>query len=127
MRGKAAFERYLIIKFKVTLAGVYAEYYWKGRSSLASGLWRAFRYHMGTVAMGSFVLACLRFVIVLLSLLIKSKKLTSKMKKLASCLSCIVGCIERVVNYVTNRSYIMVAIKGKGYCRSASNGEIFTA
>ena len=106
----------------MTLAGVYAEHYWTGKSSLASGFWRAFRYHMGSIALGSFILACLRFVIVVLSLLIKSKKLTSKLKKLAACLACIIQCIERMVNYITNRAYIMLAIKGKGYCKAASTG-----
>ena len=44
------------------------------------------------------------------------------MKKFAACIACIIGCIENIVNYVTNRTYIMIAIKGKGYCRSASTG-----
>ena len=106
----------------MSLAGVFAEHYWTGSASLGSGLWRALRYHLGSIALGSFVLACLRFIIIMLSLLIKSKKLTKKMKKFAACIACIIGCIENIVNYVTNRTYIMIAIKGKGYCRSASTG-----
>ena len=85
-------------------------------------MWRCLRYNLGTIAFGSFILSCLRFVIVVLSLLIKSKKLTSKLKKVAAAFACIVSCIERIVNYVTNRTFIMLAIKGKGYCRSATMG-----
>jgi len=107
---------------KVTLAGTYAEYYWNGSSSLASGFWRALRYHCGSIGFGAFIMASLRFMLILLALLVRSKRLTSKLKKLAKCMACFIGCIERMMNYVTDRAYIMIAIKGKNYIRSAQIG-----
>ena len=92
---------------------------------MASGFWRAIRYHLGSIGFGAFIMASLRFILLLLALLIKSKRLTSKMRKVAKCFACLIGCIERMMNYVTDRAYIMIAVKGKNYLRSAQIGMKF--
>lgn len=104
---------------KVTLAGTYAEYYWNGSSSLTSGFYRSVRYHLGSIGFGAFIMASFRFILILLALLIKSKRLTSKLKKVAKCLACCIGCIERMMNYITDRAYIIIGVKGTNYLRSA--------
>ena len=89
---------------------------------MASGFWRAIRYHLGSIGFGAFIMASLRFILLLLALLIKSKRIASKMRKAAKCLACFIACIERMMNYVTDRAYIMIAVKGKNYLRSAQIG-----
>lgn len=35
------------------------------------------------------------------------------------CVKCFMWCLEQVVKFINRNAYIMVAIKGKGYCQSA--------
>jgi hypothetical protein len=36
------------------------------------------------------------------------------------CASCLVACFERVVRFITENAYIMIAITGKNFCSSAA-------
>ncbi len=35
------------------------------------------------------------------------------------CVKCFMWCLEQVVKFINRNAYIMVALKGKGYCQSA--------
>lgn len=36
------------------------------------------------------------------------------------CASCLVACFERIVRFITENAYIMIAITGKNFCTSAA-------
>eukprot|EP01002_Notosolenus_urceolatus_P004642 NODE_222_length_2452_cov_34.661257_g173_i0.p1 GENE.NODE_222_length_2452_cov_34.661257_g173_i0~~NODE_222_length_2452_cov_34.661257_g173_i0.p1 ORF type:complete len:734 (+),score=163.77 NODE_222_length_2452_cov_34.661257_g173_i0:162-2363(+) len=81
------------------------------------------RYHLGTLAFGSFIIACIQFVRFLLTRFEKKLREIQVGEKLAKmisrCADCCLACIERVVKFINHRAYIMTAIRGCGFCTSA--------
>ena len=79
------------------------------------------RYHSGTAAFGSFVLALLEFVRSIV------EYVRSKLLNRASCLARLIGCIlscilclfDRCLRYLTTNAFIQCALVGTPFCSSA--------
>ncbi|XP_069120221.1 choline transporter-like protein 2 isoform X5 [Argopecten irradians] len=115
---------------QMTLAGSFASYYWafeKPRDiptfPLASALWRCFRYHLGSLAFGSLILAIVAMIRVMLEYIDAKLKGTENPvgKFLIKCLKCCFWCLEKCLKFLTKNAYIMVAIHGKNFCSSAKD------
>ncbi|XP_073721096.1 choline transporter-like protein 2 isoform X2 [Misgurnus anguillicaudatus] len=113
---------------QMTLAGAFASYYWALNKSkdmptfpLCAALGRSLRYHTGSMAFGSLILAIIQVIRVLLEYLDhKLKGAENKFAKfLLCCLKCCFWCLEKFVKFLNRNAYIMVAIHGKNFCRSA--------
>ena len=111
-----------------TLASAFASYYWAFDKSsdipkfpLLTGLWRTFRYHLGSIAFGSLLIAIVQLIRVLLDyLFMKMKKQRNHVAAfLVKCLECCFSCIEKLVKFIARKAYIMVAVHGKNFCASA--------
>mmetsp|Transcript_33273 Transcript_33273/g.83821 ORF Transcript_33273/g.83821 Transcript_33273/m.83821 type:complete len:809 (+) Transcript_33273:563-2989(+) len=114
----------------VSLAGAVGHFYWyRGDSALMPkapilrGMWNAARYHLGSIALGSLILAVIQFVRILLEYIDrKTKRLSDTnplMKWCMCCVKCCMWCLEKVVKFINRNAYIMMAIKGTSYCTSA--------
>ena len=90
---------------------------------LWSSVYRAFRYHLGTAAFGSLILALIstvKWFCVYTARMLKSQK--NKIgATIASCLACLVACIEKCISFLNKHAYVQVALTGKGFCTSAKN------
>ncbi|GBF99304.1 choline transporter-like [Raphidocelis subcapitata] len=117
----------------VTVAGAVASYYWaRGgaegmpRFPVVRALRRTVAYHLGSIALGSFVIAVVQFVRLLLDYADKKTRRLQAESKIASWAMCIVKTLawllEKIVAFINRNAYIMVAVKGKGYCASAARG-----
>jgi hypothetical protein len=79
------------------------------------------RYHLGTVAFGSLLIAIVRF---LRAILIRLKKTIASLtnQKVASmmlcCCQCCLCCMERILNFVNKNAYIQCAIFGTPFLES---------
>ncbi|KAK9846864.1 hypothetical protein WJX84_008702 [Apatococcus fuscideae] len=114
----------------VSMAGAVAKYYWAAGNRTAlpactvfSSFGVACRYHLGSIAKGSLFVALLQFfrwIFVYLDTHMKSWKGNSFLKGFLWCISCCLWVAEKIVKFINKNAYIMVAIKGQGYCRSAS-------
>ncbi|XP_048870095.1 choline transporter-like protein 2 isoform X2 [Brienomyrus brachyistius] len=113
---------------QVTLAGAFASYYWTYKKPedlpaypIFSSLGRALRYHTGSLAFGSLILAIVQVIRVLLEYLDhKLKGAQNKFAKfLLSCLKCCFWCLEKFIKFLNRNAYIMMAIYGKSFCTSA--------
>uniref|UniRef100_A0A7N6C3F5 Choline transporter-like protein n=1 Tax=Anabas testudineus TaxID=64144 RepID=A0A7N6C3F5_ANATE len=115
---------------QMTLAGAFASYYWapvKPNDMPAfpvfSALGRSLRYHTGTLAFGSLILAIIQIIRVLLEYL--DHKLNAAQNKFAKfllcCLKCCFWCLEKFIKFINRNAYIMVAIYGKNFCTSAKD------
>ncbi|XP_036385684.1 choline transporter-like protein 2 isoform X1 [Megalops cyprinoides] len=113
---------------QVTLAGAFASYYWAFKkpddipsNPILSSLGRALRYHTGSLAFGSLILAIVQVIRVVLEYL--DQKLKGAQNKFAkfllSCLKCCFWCLEKFIKFLNRNAYIMMAIYGKNFCRSA--------
>ncbi|KAM9457402.1 choline transporter-like protein 2 isoform 1-T1 [Clarias gariepinus] len=119
---------FVIALGQMTLAGAFASYYWalnKSRDMPAcpvfASLGRALRYHTGSLAFGSLILAIVQVIRVLLEYLDhKLKAAENKFAKfLLCCLKCCFWCLEKFIKFINRNAYIMVAIYGKNFCTSA--------
>ncbi|KAJ7514833.1 hypothetical protein O6H91_23G061500 [Diphasiastrum complanatum] len=114
----------------VVIAGIFSSYYWcRGDSSLASStmitsLYRAVTYHLGSIALGSLIVAVIQLVRMIFQYLNKKFK---KLRSIAwlpsitmSCLGCCICALEKILKFVNRNAYIVIAMKGTNYCSSAS-------
>jgi choline transporter-like protein 2/4/5 len=109
------------------LAGVYARYYWDRErfgvpcSSLLASFFRAFVFHLGTIAFGSLIIAIVKLIRAILEYF--EKKLKDKTGKIAGyimcCCRCCLFCLEKFLKFLNRNAYIMTAIYGTGFITSA--------
>uniref|UniRef100_A0A4W5R030 Choline transporter-like protein n=1 Tax=Hucho hucho TaxID=62062 RepID=A0A4W5R030_9TELE len=113
-----------------TLAGAFASYYWALKKPqdipscpLFSSFSRAVRYHTGSLAFGSLILALVQmFRIVLEYLDHKLKGAHNAFARfLICCLKCCFWCLEHFIKFMNRNAYIMMAIYGKSFCTSAKD------
>ncbi|XP_052789290.1 choline transporter-like protein 2 isoform X2 [Mya arenaria] len=113
---------------EMALAGAFASYYWafeKPRDiptfPLLNSVGRCFRYHLGSLAFGSLIVAIIQIIRVFLEYL--DHKLKGSENPVASfimkCLKCCFWCLEKFIRFLNRNAYIMVAIHGKNFCSSA--------
>ena len=114
----------------VTLAGAFGSYYWAfekpkdiPKLPLFVGLWRAVRYHMGSVAFGSLLIAIVQLIRVILEYIMMKMKETRNFAGafILRCIQCCFYCLEQLVKFVARKAYIMIAIHGYNFCSGAKN------
>ncbi|XP_077202242.1 choline transporter-like protein 2 isoform X6 [Paroedura picta] len=121
---------FVIALGQVTLAGAFASYYWAFKKPddmpafpIFSSFGRALRYHTGSLAFGSLILALVQIIRVLLEYLDhRLKAAENKFAKfLLTCLKCCFWCLEKFIKFLNRNAYIMIAIYGTNFCTSARN------
>ena len=108
-------------------AGAIAAYYWQResmpKSPIRRSIHRAVRYHVGSIALGSFIVAVVQFIRAVLQYIDqKTKKMQEGNPILKYVMCCVKYCmwyLEKVLKYINRNAYILVAVKGYSYCYSA--------
>jgi len=80
-----------------------------GSGSLIRGLWWVFRYHLGSIAVGSFLIALVQFIRIIFewykAQLDKAKE--NQVVKVLLCLtSYLLDCLERFIKFISKNAYI---------------------
>uniref|UniRef100_A0A3Q2Y897 Choline transporter-like protein n=1 Tax=Hippocampus comes TaxID=109280 RepID=A0A3Q2Y897_HIPCM len=113
---------------QMTVAGAVVTYYFTRSKRLpawpvARAALRLLRYHVGTVAKGSFIITLVK--IPRLLLIYVHKQLKGKVKRRRrhpgarrSCICCL-WCLEKCLNYLNQNAYAATAVNGTGFCASA--------
>jgi hypothetical protein len=98
-------------------------------SPVKTGSWWGFRYHLGSLAFASFILALIMAVKVVLAYIqkkvaeTKAKNPAAKVVLMILCvLQCCVDCFERFIKFITKTGLIMMAISGTNFCTSCRDG-----
>ncbi|XP_038045562.1 choline transporter-like protein 2 [Patiria miniata] len=114
---------------QVTLSGAFASYYWAYHKPndipalpLWGGFYRAIRYHLGSIAFGSLIIAIIKIIRVLLEyaeVQLKKGKDNKVVSFILKCLKCCFYCLEKFMKFLNKNAYIMIAIYGKNFCSSA--------
>ncbi|XP_072524683.1 choline transporter-like protein 5-A isoform X1 [Salminus brasiliensis] len=111
-----------------TIAGAFASYYWAKRKPadippcpVFSSFTRAIRYHTGSLAFGSLILAFVQLIRIVLEYLDHKLKgaHNAVARFLLCCLKCCFWCLERFIRFMNRNAYIMIAIYGRNFCTSA--------
>jgi len=115
------------------LAGAFASWYWAWDKKtdvpalpVLSSMGRTLRYHTGSIAFGSLIIAIIQMVRVCLEYL--DHKLNGPgtepgpvTKFLIKCLKCCFWCLEKFIKFLNKNAYIEIAVYGKNFCTSAKN------
>lgn len=88
---------------------------------LTRGYAIALKYHLGTLAFGSFLIATLRLVRMVLSFIANQGKAEGNgiVRVAAGCCSCCVMCFERFIRFVNKNAYMCVAVNSESFCEAA--------
>nr|XP_057946946.1 choline transporter-like protein 2 isoform X2 [Doryrhamphus excisus] len=115
---------------QVTLAGAFSSYYWAFNKPddipaypIMSSLRIALRYHMGSMAFGSLILAVVQFIRFLLEYIEQRLQGAENRftKFLLKCMKLCFWCLEKCIRFINRNAYIMVAIYGKNFCSAAKD------
>ncbi|MEE6523568.1 hypothetical protein FKM82_022547 [Ascaphus truei] len=79
------------------------------------------RYHTGSLAFGSLILALVQIVRIILEYLDHKLKASQNAfaRFLLCCLKCCFWCLEKFIKFINRNAYIMIAMYGKNFCTSA--------
>ncbi|KAK3087196.1 hypothetical protein FSP39_002993 [Pinctada imbricata] len=115
---------------QMTLAGAFASYYWAFNKPkdipafpLLGSFWRCFRYHLGSLAFGSLIIAIVQIIRVMLEYVDHKLKGSENAvaKFFLKCLKCCFWCLEKFLKFLNKNAYILIAAHGKNFCTSAKN------
>ncbi|KAH6923149.1 hypothetical protein HPB50_024109 [Hyalomma asiaticum] len=101
---------------EVVVAGAAADWYFyrgTGWSAQCASLWRLVRYHMGSVLLGSLLVAVAR--VLRLACRFASRQCRRPGKNAACCLCCIAA-----LRFLNRNAFILLAARGYSLCRAAS-------
>eukprot|EP00057_Strongylocentrotus_purpuratus_P027203 XP_011681677.1 PREDICTED: choline transporter-like protein 1 [Strongylocentrotus purpuratus] len=109
-----------------TIAGAIAEWFFARDKSLLStpilkSIYRIIRYHLGSLAFGSLLIAIIMFIRIVLGY-IQSKLKGAKSapaQYCLKCMQCILWLFEKVLRYINRNAYIEIAIYGYNFCKAA--------
>ncbi|EUB61135.1 Choline transporter-like protein 5-A [Echinococcus granulosus] len=126
---------FFIAMDQITLAGAFATFYFNSQSQRrrhtivgCCGLWLLFGtcvsalvYNTGSLALGSILITIFWFLRACLLRL--ERRLKTANNELAQfflrCFCCCLWCLEKFLRFLNKNAYIMIAIYGHGFCRSA--------
>lgn len=116
-----------------TIAGAVCRYYWSheksaaemGRFPILYSFKNCFRYHFGSLAYGSLIIAIVQFVRAVLMYIDHQTQGVQKsnlvVKVVMKAVQCCMWCLEKCLKFLSKNAYIMVAMNGKGFCTSAKD------
>lgn len=125
--------QFIIACSLTVIAGAVASYYWsRGETSempfmpVVSSVKRLTRFSLGSMALGSLVVAIIESVRFLLEALRRQLKVVEAtpaaccIRMIWCCTQCCLGCVEWTIKFINRNAYIMIAITGKGFCKAAA-------
>jgi choline transporter-like protein 2/4/5 len=96
--------------------------YEPGRFPVCAALNRTLRFYMGTVAVGSFLIALIQMIRAVMMYVTNSMKKAAESNNwlafMLCCANCCLKCIDCCVQVITKNAYIFAAIKGDSFLSS---------
>merc|ERR1719296_589137 len=94
----------------------------KGKTPIVfASIRTVFRYHIGSVAFGSFIIAVIQFIRYFMKYL--EKQASAQKNRVLVCLlkivQCCIWCFEKCMQFLNKNAYIQIALLGTNFCTSA--------
>ncbi|XP_038625431.1 choline transporter-like protein 1 isoform X2 [Tachyglossus aculeatus] len=114
---------------QMTVAGAVVTYYFTREkrnlpfTPILASVNRLIRYHLGTVAKGSFIITLVkipRMILMYIHSQLKGKENACARCVLKSCICCL-WCLEKCLNYLNQNAYTATAINSTNFCTSAKD------
>ena len=99
-----------------------------GDSDVGKGLWWTWRYHTGTIAFGSLLIAIVWTIRAIFEYV--GNKVAAAtgnnclVKGLLCCVRCCLDCFDRFMRFINQNAYIYCALSNENFCSSALNAFI---
>ena len=94
-----------------------------GSASVGLGFKFAYLKHMGSLALGSFIIAVVRFIkYVFVYLSQSASKATGEnvlVQVLVKCALCYLDLLEKITDYINESAYAYMAVSGESFCTAA--------
>ncbi|XP_019878880.1 choline transporter-like protein 1 [Aethina tumida] len=107
----------------MVIAGAVSEWFFTRDKSklsfpISHSAYNLVRFHLGSVALGSLIIALVQFLRIIFKVLEKylNNHEGSIAKCLMKCCHCCLYCFEKVIKYLSRNAYIEVAIYGYSFC-----------
>ncbi len=118
--------QFIIAFGQLTIAlALVAWYFTHEKSKIGSGtvFWAFYtimRYHLGTAAFGSLIIAIIKTIrAILLYLQKKCRESKNKvMEAIMMCLGCCMWCVEKCIKFLNKNAYVQTALYGTSFCAS---------
>jgi hypothetical protein len=109
------------------VAGAIAQWYWtldkkaKFTRPVLSSAYRVFRYHLGSIILGSVLVTIVEVLRIFLYQLQKkvAKSQVPWLKYVVACAQCCMKMVQVLMKYINKNAYIYIAITGKSFFESA--------
>ncbi len=92
---------------------------------ILTSCWWVLRYHLGSIALGAFILAVVWTIRIMLAYVaakiqeMKARGVQNKALEMTiSCLMCIVACFERFIKFVSKIGFAQIAVSSENFCTS---------
>lgn len=86
----------------------------------------AYIHHNGSIALGAFIIALIRFIKIMFYYFAKKMEKLSGESAVVSCLvkcaACCLNCIEKICDYLNETAFCYQAVTGESFCSAAWNG-----
>lgn len=110
-----------------TIAGSVATWYWTRNKKklpwfiVVRATWRVFRYHLGSLALGSMIIALVQIIRYLMHRFEKkmNKSGNQVVAAVIKCVQAVLWCFERFIKFLNRNAYIEIAVYGYSFCRAA--------
>lgn len=111
-----------------TVAGAVAMWYWNPRKSeslgspVLSSLARVLKFHLGSIMLGSLLIAIVEFIRIFLYTLQKkvAKSEVRALKYIVAVAQCCMKFVQMLMKFINRNAYVYMAITGKSFFKSAS-------
>jgi choline transporter-like protein 2/4/5 len=113
----------------VIVAGAVSEFYFTPDKSdlqkrpVAAAVWRAIRFHLGSIAFGALLIALVQMARLALEYIDRKTKALQKRNRLVrfaiACLRCCLWFFEKVVKFITKYAFVFVAMRGDSFMKAA--------
>ena len=84
-----------------------------GKGSLCKGFYWVFRYHLGSIAFGAFLIALVQFIRIIFEYYKRQLEKAGKENKVVKILLCLTSylldCLERFIKFISKNAYIQVS------------------
>lgn len=112
---------------QMAIAGAVATWYFsQDRSQVSRPICKSvsnlFMYHMGSVALGAFLITLFKIPRLILTYIISYLRKYQEYKCISWCLkccTCCLWCMEKCIRYLNHNAYTIVAIQGANFCTAA--------
>ena len=84
------------------------------------------RYYIGSLAIGSLLIAIVQFLQLIVEFFKKQAESSGTdnccLEYTAKCIQCCLCCVECIIRFINTQAYIQIAIRGKNFCYAAKDG-----